>query len=196
MKWIRDLYHWVLHWAETPYGPAALFVLAMIEASVFPVPPDALLIALALGLPNRAFYFGFICTIGSVFGGLIGYVIGNQFWILVQGFFFSHIFSVEFFERVRFLYQTNAFLSVFLSGFTPIPYKVFTVSAGVFDLDLPVFIAASALGRGLRFFLVAGLIYKVGPSIKKWIENYFGALTIAFAVLLVAGFFIVKFLLK
>jgi len=195
MKWFRNLYNWVLHWANTRYGPMALVVLAFAESSVFPIPPDVLLIALALGAPKKSFQFAFLCTGASVLGGLFGYFIGFHFWNFVGDFFFRYIFSMEFFLRVQDFYHQNAFWSIFISGFTPIPYKVFTVSAGVFRLDLGVFLLASALGRASRFFLVAALMYKFGPPIKAVIDKYFGFFTIIFSVLLIGGFVLVKYLL-
>jgi len=152
MKIIRSLYKWVLHWANTPRGLVALFFLAFAESSFFPIPPDVLLIALCLGRPKRALFYALICTSASVLGGMFGYLIGHEFWHLSNDFFLRHIFSEATFFRVQELYQQNAFLSIFVSGFTPIPYKVFTITAGVFDIPFGTFTFASTLGRGLRFF--------------------------------------------
>jgi len=196
LNWFRRLYHWVLHWAETRYGVPALFVLALTEASVFPIPPDVLLMALCLGLPKRSFYFASLCSVGSVLGGILGYFIGFQFWTMVGEFFFAHIFSEGFFFRVRDLYSDNAFLSIFISGFTPIPYKVFTITAGVFKINFPVFVLASILGRSLRFFLVAALLFKFGTPIKRILEKYFELFTVLFVLVLVGGFVFVKYLLR
>jgi len=195
MKYIRKLYDWVLAWAYTPYGTMALFVLAFTESSIFPIPPDVLLLALCLGNPKRSFLFALICSVSSVIGGLFGYLIGHYFWYAVGDFFLKYVFSIEFFTRVQQLYDHNAFLAVFISGFTPIPYKVFTIAAGVFDINLLVFASASILGRSLRFFIVATLIYKLGAPVKNIIEKYFGLFTILFGILLIAGFVVVKFLL-
>ena len=195
MKWIRKLYDWVLHWAETPYGPAALFLLAVAESSVFPIPPDVLLIALALGLPRRSFYFAMLCTVGSVLGGMIGYLIGYQFWQWVGDFFFRYIFSEAAFQTVQNLYQKNAFLSIFISGFTPIPYKVFTISAGVFEINFLTFFLASLLGRASRFYLVAAVLFKFGTPVKNLIDKYFNLFTVIFTILLVGGFILLKWAL-
>lgn len=195
MKLLRRLYHWVLHWADTPYGPLALFLLAFAESSIFPIPPDVLLIALAMGLPKKSFRFAAICTVGSVMGGIAGYFIGYQFWNMVGNFFLTHIFPEAFFNRVLTLYHDNAFLSIFISGFTPIPYKVFTISAGVFKLNFATFVTASIRGRGLRFFLVSTTIFYFGPPMKKLIEKYFELFTILFTILLIGGFILIKYAL-
>ncbi len=120
--WLKRLYHWVLHWAETPYGTPALFLLAVAESSFFPIPPDVLLIALALGRPKKSFLFAAVCSIGSVLGGILGYCIGWFLWEQVHPFFVSYVFSQQVFDTVQDLYQTHAFWTVFTAGFTPIPY--------------------------------------------------------------------------
>jgi len=195
--WVRRLYDWVLHWAETPYGPAALFLLAFAESSFFPIPPDPLLIALCLGVPSRSFRFAAICTAGSVLGGMVGYGIGAGAWHVVDQWFFAYVPGVtpETFETVRGMYDRYDFWAVFVAGLTPIPYKVFTLSAGVFDIHFGTFLIASVLSRGMRFFAVAGLIYKFGPPIARFIDKYFDLLAIAFVVLLAGGFVVIKYVL-
>ena len=194
---IRKTYDWVLQWAHSPYGAPALFVLAFAESSFFPVPPDVLLIALALSMPSRALYFALICSVGSVLGGIAGYGIGWGLWEVVQGFFFDYVpgFSHHAFDKIRSKYELYNFWVVFTAGFTPIPYKIITVSAGVFKINFPVFVLASALSRSARFFIVAGLIYKFGTPMKGFIDRYFNLLTIAFTVLLVGGFVLIKMVL-
>ena len=188
--WVRRLYDWVLHWAETPYGAPALIVLALAESSFFPVPPDPLLIALCLGAPAMALRFATSATAASVIGGMIGYAIGAGAWSLLQGWFYTYIpgVSPESFATVKALYDRWDFWAVFLAGLTPIPYKVFTLSAGVFSINFGVFVIASITSRGLRFFVLAGLIYLYGAPIKGFIDRYFNLLAWAFGVLLVAGF--------
>lgn len=204
MKILRKLYDWVLHWAETPYGPIALFILAFTESSVFPIPPDALLIALVLGASAKAFKFAFNCTVASVLGALLGYSIGYFLWWNSPGefspvaiFFFNNVpgFSEKVFFDVKSLYDYYNFWIVFTAGFTPIPYKVITISSGAFDINLFVFVIASIISRGSRFFLVAFLIWKFGPSIKSFIDKYFNWLAVAFTVLLIGGFVIIKYLI-
>jgi membrane protein YqaA with SNARE-associated domain len=194
---VRRLYDWVLHWAYTPYGAWALFILALAESSFFPIPPDPLLLALCLGVPQKSLRFAGIATAASVLGGLFGYAVGAGFWELADQFFFTYVpgVSPEAFARVQGLYDRYDFWAIFLAGLTPIPYKVFTISAGVFDINLGVFLVASLLSRGLRFYVEAGLIYRFGESMSRFIDKYFNLLTWIFGVLLVGGFVVVELLL-
>lgn len=186
----RRLYDWVLSWAETRYGPAALGVLSFAEASFFPIPPDPLLIALALGAPRRALVFATIATVGSVIGGVVGYLLGWGVWSVVSDYFYAYVpgVSPEAFERVGALYDQWNFWAVFVAGFTPIPFKVITLSAGVFQVSFPIFLIASVTSRGARFFLLAGLIYFFGPGIQRFIDQHFNRLVWAFLILLIGGF--------
>jgi membrane protein YqaA with SNARE-associated domain len=194
---VRRLYDWVLHWAETPYGEPALGILALAESSFFPIPPDPLLVALSLGAVRRALRFALVATVASVVGGILGYWIGSSFWSLLGPSFFEYVpgVSSEAFERVQALYNRWDFWAVFLAGLTPIPYKVFTLSAGVFAINFPVFVLASVLSRGLRFFVVAGLIYRFGDAIGGFIDRYFDRLMWAFGGLLVGGFVLIEMVL-
>ncbi|MCF7803664.1 MAG: DedA family protein [Candidatus Marinimicrobia bacterium] len=192
-KWVRSLYDWVLHWAETPYGGLALFILAFAESSFFPIPPDVLLIALAISIPSKSFKFAGIALTGSVLGAFLGYYIG---WGLYEsiGAGIIEFYDVEAqFRRVGEMYNNNAFTAIAISGFTPIPYKVFTIAAGVFKVSIPILIIASLVGRAGRFFLVGALIWKFGKPIKSFIDKYFNLLTIVFTVLLIGGFIIIKY---
>lgn len=195
--WVRRMYDWVLHWAATPYGPAALVLLAFAEASFFPIPPDPLLMALCLGAAARSFRFAAMATAASVAGGVLGYIIGAGAWHVLGDIFFTYVPGVtpEAFLGVQGYYDRYDFWAVFLAGLTPIPYKVFTLSAGVFAINFPVFVLASILSRGLRFFVVAGLIYRFGPPMSRFIDRYFNLLTWVFGALIVLGFMVVKFLL-
>lgn len=204
MRWFKSLYSWVLSWAQTKYGAVALFVLAFTESVFFPIPPDILLIALALGATAKAFRYAFICTAGSVLGAFVGYAIGNYVWLTSSGefsafanFFFANIpgFSVELYESIKALFAEWDFWVIFTAGFTPIPYKVFTITSGVFDVNLLMFSVASIIGRGARFFLVAWLIWKFGPSIKRFIDKYFNLLAIVFTLLIVGGFVLIKYVI-
>jgi len=195
MRMFRRLYDWVLHWANTPYGAPALFLLALAESSVFPVPPDVLLIALSISLPHRAWYYATICSIGSVVGGVVGYLLGWGFWSLLADFFFAYVpgFTPQLFARIQALYAEHDFWVVFAAGFTPIPYKVITVAAGVFLINFPVFVLASMIGRSARFFLVAGLIRRYGPGIRSFVDRYFNLLSMIFLLLLIGGFLALKY---
>ena len=190
---VRRLYDWVLSWAETRYGTPALFILAFMESSFFPIPPDVLQIALSAGKPKRAFWYASVSLIGSVLGAILGFYIGYVFWATTKNFFFSYLFSEVIFNRVVELYHGNAFLAIFMAAFTPIPYKVFTIAAGVCRVPLLTLLIASIVGRGGRFYLVAAIMYFFGPTVKGWIDKYFNLLTIVFTVLIIAGFAAVKF---
>lgn len=194
---IRRTYDWVLHWADTPYAVPALFILSFSESSFFPVPPDVLLIALAVSKPSKSFYYATVCSAASIAGGIFGYGIGLTLWESVSGFFFSYIpgFTHENFEIIQAKYELYNFWLVFTAGFTPIPYKLITITAGVFRINFLMFLIASAISRSLRFFLVSAIIYKFGAPIKSWIEKYFNLAATLFTALLIAGFIVVKYLM-
>jgi len=194
---IRRLYDWVLHWADTPYGAPALFLLALAESSFFPIPPDPLLIALCLGAPALSIRFAATAVVASVVGGVVGYGIGAGAWHLFQDWFFLYVpgVSPEAFASVQALYERFDFWAVFIAGLTPIPYKVITLSAGVFGTNFGVFLGASILSRGLRFFLVAGLIYRFGAPITDFIDRYFNILVWVFTALLIGGFIVLELVL-
>lgn len=191
--WVRRVYDWVLGWAESPYGAVALFVLAFVEASVFFVPPDVLLIALCVGRPRRSLYFATLCTVGSVLGGISGYVIGYQLYELIGRPIIEFYNATEAFQRVGDLYRANLVVALGTAGFTPIPYKVFTIAAGAFSVPFAPFVVISAVSRGARFFLVAGLIRLWGPQIRGFIERYFNLLTVLFLIALILGFVLLKY---
>jgi len=189
---LRRLYDWVIHWAETPYASWALFLLSFAEASFFPIPPDVLLIALAVAKPPKAFKYAFICSVGSLLGGCLGYLIGYGFMAGVgQKIVDLYGFSDKV-AQIQHLYQRYDAWAVGIAGFTPIPYKVFTIAAGMFKINFTVFVLASLVSRSARFFLVGGLIFKFGPNIQSAIDRYFDKLALAFVVLFVLGFALVK----
>jgi len=190
LKFLRRMYDWVLAWAETPYGPTALFILAFCEASFFPVPPDILLIALALSMPARALWYATLSSLGSVTGGVAGYLIGFLLWQSLAGFFFEYVpgFTPEIFAKVQGYFDQYDFLVVFAAGFTPIPYKIITIGAGVFGVNFPVFLIASIVSRSARFFLVAWLLKRYGNPVRGFIEKYFNWLALVFMALLIGGF--------
>ncbi|MCJ7541000.1 MAG: DedA family protein [Desulfobacterales bacterium] len=192
---LRRLYDWVLHWADTPYGTWALFLLAFCESSFFPLPPDILLIALAVAAPKKSIKYALFCSIGSVLGGCFGYLIGWRFMETIGNKIILFYDFGDKFNYIKVLYQNYDAWAVGVAGFTPIPYKVFTISAGAFRINFPVFLFASLVSRSARFFLVGGLIYRFGPRIQSFIEKYFNILAIAFTVLLIAGFVAIKYLL-
>lgn len=195
---LKRLYLWVLHWADTPYGTPALFGISFAESSFFPIPPDVLQIALSISKPRRSFYYALVSAVASVLGAVLGWLIGCFLWATMSEFFLTYIpgLTQESIDKVGNWYGENAFLTILCAAFTPIPYKVFTISAGIFSshVSLPMLIAASILGRSARFFAVATCIFFFGPSAKALLDKHFEWVTIAFAVLLVGGFVMVKFL--
>ena len=202
MNIVKRLYDWMLSWGNSRWGAWSLFFFALAESSFFPIPPDVLLIALCLGVVTKAFRYAAICLSGSIVGAMIGYAIGFFLWQSPSGeytalanWFFQHVFSVENFQNVGALYDKYNFWIVFTAGFTPLPYKLFTITGGLFHINFVMFLIASIVSRGMRFFLIAGLIWKFGAPIKSFIDKYFNLLAIAFTVLLVGAFFVVGKLL-
>lgn len=193
---LRDLYDWVLHWAETPYGSWALGALAFTESSFFPIPPDALLIALALSVPAKAFWYAFICSGSSVVGGMLGYLIGLFLMQVVGNRILSLYGATDKFQWVKSYYERYDAWAVGVAGFTPIPYKIFTIAAGACRINFKVFLLASAISRSARFFLVAALIYQFGEPIKIFIDRYFNLLSIIFVALLILGFVVIRLFLR
>ena len=193
-RWIRRLKAWVEGFAEKPGAGWALFFIALAESSFFPIPPDVLLIALAVAVPAKSFRYALVCSIGSVLGGMLGYLIGLEFYDIVGHKIIEFYDLSEQYEAVRVLYERNAFAAIAVAGFTPIPYKVFTIAAGAFQVSFGTLVYASALSRPARFFIVAALFFFFGSRIKPFIDKYFEAITVAFVVLLVLGFVAVKYL--
>lgn len=190
---LKRLYNWVLSWSESRWGWLALFVIALFEASWFPLPPDVLLIALCVGAPKKSFRFASISLLGSIIGAMLGYCIGHYLWMtpsgeftgIAQFFFDAHIFTPEGYEQVCALYDQYNFWIVFTAGFTPLPYKLCTITAGACDINFIMFVIASIVGRGMRFFFIGGLIWKFGAPIKAFIDKYFNLLATLFTILLV-----------
>ncbi|OGW16581.1 MAG: cytochrome B [Nitrospinae bacterium RIFCSPLOWO2_12_FULL_45_22] len=194
---LKKLYHWVLHWADTPYGSWALALNAFSESSFFPIPPDALLIAMGIAAPKRSLRFAFICSLSSVLGGIFGYYIGLYFMELI-GFYILNVYGFKALDKYHYvqqLYQQYDAWAVGIAGFTPIPYKVFTIAAGAFKINFAVFVLASVISRSARFYLVAGLLYWFGEPIKTFIDKYFNLLSILFIILLILGFLLIRWVL-
>ncbi len=188
IEWIHWLKDWVLMWADTPYAMIALFLIAFAESSFFPIPPDLLLIAMAVSNPKMALVYAFICLAGSTTGGMLGYLIGLKFGkpalrLLVND---------EKIKQVHEYFQKYEEWAIGIAGFTPVPYKVFSIGAGVFFVDFKKFVLVTILSRGARFFLVAGMIMAFGTQIKGIIDKYFDKLTLAFTILLLGGFAVMK----
>ncbi len=160
---LQRLYDRVLAWAAHPRAPAILSGLSFAESSFFPIPPDVMLGPMCLARPGKAWNFAIICTVSSVLGGLLGYVIGRWAFSWIEPWLMSSAYSGLFLSTVD-AFETWGFLYILLAGFTPIPYKVFTIGAGVIGMPVAPFLLGSAAGRGARFFLVAGLIRAMGDK--------------------------------
>lgn len=217
MRIIRRLYDWVLHWAETPYGVPALIMLSFAESSFFPVPPDVLLIALVLGATTKWWRFALWCSAASVAGGIAGYAIGMTVWETVGIWILKNIVHIELVTNTQtgtldiplpdylhfiggdFLFQVydkwNAWI-VFVFGLTPLPYKLVTITAGFAKINFPVFVFASIISRSLRFFVVAAILWKFGPSAKHFIDRNFNKLAFLFVILLIGGFAVITYIFK
>lgn len=185
---VRRLYHWVLSWSHRPGGPWALTGVAVAEATFFPIPPDVLLIPLVLGRPRRAWTFAALCTLGSVAGAALGYFIGAGLYQAVAEPILEFYGYTDEYLHIGRLFQENLVVALGTAGFTPIPFKVFTIAGGGFGVSLPAFLVVAAFSRGARFFLVAGLLRVFGPQIREFIERHFSWLSIAVAVVVVGGF--------
>lgn len=199
MKKIIELLYrlkaWVESFAAKPYATWALFGIAFTESSFFPIPPDVLLIALGVAQPRRAFWFALVCTVGSVSGAFLGYYIGYAFFETIGSHIVAFYGFTDQFQLVLDKYQENAWTAIIIAGFTPIPYKVFTIAAGFQEtIDLTTLALASLVGRASRFFLVGGLLFAFGPTMKEYLDKYLERLTLALAVLFVLGILAVKYI--
>jgi len=192
-KIIRQLYGWVVGWAETKRAEQALAGIAFAESSFFPIPPDPLLIAMVMAKPTLFLRHAAICTLSSTFGGMFGYAIGLMLFSTVGVWIVSAYGLQEEFVQIGMRYEENAFLTVFTAAFTPIPYKLITVAAGVFHINFLAFVLASIIGRGMRFFLVATLMYYLGRRYKDSIEKYIDILSVVFVILIALGFLALKY---
>ncbi|MCF8482311.1 MAG: DedA family protein [Rhodospirillum sp.] len=191
---LRRLYDWTMEKASGPHALWILALVAFIESSIFPIPPDVLIIPMVLAARRRAWMIAGLCTVASVLGGALGYMIGAFLWDSV-GLPVLDIYGyAEKFTVFQGWYQDWGAWIVGGAGLTPFPYKVVTIASGAVHLDFIVFMVASALSRGLRFFLVAGLLWWFGEPIRTFIEKRLGLLTAIFFVLLLGGFIALKFL--
>ena len=195
MNLLRTAYDWALHWAAPRYALPALCAISFVESSFFPIPPDILVIAMTVAVPSLWWRYSLFCSFASVLGGVFGYFIGYQFMDLVGQRILDFYHLQETFDKIGGLSNEHQGWAVAAAGFNPLPYKIFTLAAGTFKIDLTTFILASSISRSARFFLVGFLIYKFGPPIKALIEKYFNLFSIVFFVLLVLGFYLLIFVL-
>jgi membrane protein YqaA with SNARE-associated domain len=190
---IRPLYNWVMKQAASKHAPWALAAVSFAESSFFPVPPDVMLAPMAAARPEKAYRYALICTIASVLGGMLGYAIGYFAAPLGQKLLALTGHS-EGLESFRHWYANWGVWVILIKGLTPIPYKLVTIASGLAKFSFPVFVAASVVTRGGRFFIAAGLLKRFGPSIMPVIEKRLYTATAVFLALLVGGFVLMKFL--
>ena len=190
--WIRQIYDRSLLWVQSPSGVWALFLIAVAESSFFPIPPDVFLMILCIAAPSKSFRYAAICAAGSVLGGVIGYGLGMGFMDTIGVKILEWYGLHDKYETVQDLYRRYDALAVGAAGFTPLPYKLFTITAGAFKINFVTFALVSLLSRSARFFLVAAFIYKFGAPVRHFIERYFNLLSILFFILLIGGFLIVR----
>lgn len=191
-KKIRQAYAWVVGWSDKPSAEKALAGIAFAESSFFPIPPDPLLITLTIAKPSKYLRFAAITTAASIMGGILGYFIGVGLFETVGQWVIDTYHLHSEFEYIEGRYAASAFIAIFAAAFTPIPYKLITISAGVFGVNFVVFLLASILGRGMRFFLVATLMHHFGVKYKDQIEKYIDIISIVFVVLLIGGVVVLK----
>ncbi len=187
MALVNDLITWTTN-TFAPLGSIGLFILAFIESSFFPVPPDVLLIILSLSNPELSLWYALVCTVGSVLGGLFGYSIG----VVGKKAILEKMFSQEKIDGVHNYFHKYDAWAIFIAAFTPIPYKVFTIAAGVFGIEIKRFALASIVGRGLRFFIIGTMIMLYGKPIVDFIDNYLGVLTFVFVILVILVWLLLK----
>jgi membrane protein YqaA with SNARE-associated domain len=192
---LNRLYDRAMALAAHRHATAWLAVVSFVESSVFPIPPDVMLIPMVLAERRRAFTIAAVCTVASVAGGMFGYLIGYALWEAIGAPLMAFYGYAEKMAAFTEKYNEWGAWIVFTAGVTPFPYKVITIASGVAKLDLAVFITASVLARGLRFFVIAALLYFFGEPIRAFIERNLGILTVVFVVLLFAGFVVLKWLL-
>lgn len=189
---LRRIYDRCMHWMQKPGGVWVLFGVAVAESSFFPIPPDVFLMALAIATPSKAFRYGLICTAGSVLGGMLGYGLGFYLMGTIGQPIINLYGLQDKYIAAQSLYQQYDALAVAAAGFTPLPYKLFTITAGAFEINFATFCLASVVSRGARFLLEAALIYRFGAPVRTFIERYFNLLTILFLFLLIGGFLVLK----
>lgn len=191
---MRALYEWTMDLAAHKHARWGLALISFVESSVFPIPPDIILIPMVLAQRAMAWVYATICTLSSVAGGVMGYAIGYFLFDTVGTAILDFYGKAEEFSTFQAQYNEWGVWIVLIAGLTPFPYKIITIASGVTALNFPVFIVASLIARGIRFFAVAALLWYFGEPIRAFIDKYFGLLSIVFVVLLIGGFALLKYL--
>jgi membrane protein YqaA with SNARE-associated domain len=192
---MRRVYDWTMRMASHRRAPHALFWVSFAESSVFPIPPDVMLIPMVIANPAKAWLYATVCTAGSVLGGILGYAIGYFLYETLGQWVINTYGLATQFEAYRAAYNEWGLWIILIKGLTPIPYKLVTIASGAAAFNFWVFIAASIVTRAGRFFMVAALLYWFGEPIREFIERRLTLLTTTFVVLLVGGFVVVRYLL-
>ena len=191
---IRRVYDEVIHLSSSQHALFWLAVISFVESSFFPIPPDIMLIPMILATPKQAWKIAGVCTVASVIGAYLGYVIGFYFFQLIAEPLLNFYGYLDKFNKFKDLYTEYGAWIVFGAGITPFPYKIITIASGVVHLNLAVFTIASVIARGFRFFLIAWLLKTYGEKMRIFIEKNLGWLSILFLILLIGGFAVIKFL--
>ena len=194
MKFFRFLYDWTLSKSGHPKAKWFLAIVAFSESSFFPIPPDILLIPMIIAKKTKAWLYAFVCTASSVLGGVLGYAIGYFFYTSIGILIVNAYGLADSFNSFEKYYNNYGIWIVLGAGFTPFPFKFITIASGVFNLNFILFIIISIFARGLRFYLIAILLFIFGEKIKNLIDNYFNLLTFLFFILLFGSVLIIKFL--
>ena len=191
---IRRLYDWTMGLASGRRAIWALAVVAFVESSVFPIPPDVLMIPMILAAPRRAWLIAGVATVSSVLGGMLGYAIGALAYDSLGAPILQALGKGDAMEAFSTRFNDFGFWAVLTAGLTPFPYKVITIMSGWTGMPLGTFIATSILARALRFFLVAALLWKFGAPVRDFIERRLGLVLTVFMALLIGGFLLVRYL--
>lgn len=189
---IKRLYDWTMSWADHPRALWVLAFVSFIESSVFPIPPDVLMVPMILAAPRRAWLIAGVALIFSVLGGLLGYLIGAIAFETIGQPILAALGKTDAMQAFNTRFNDFGFWAVLTAGITPFPFKVITIMSGVSGLPLSTFIVTSFVARGLRFFLVAALLWKFGIPVRAFIERRLGWMFLLFLVILFGGFFIVS----
>lgn len=192
-SFLRRIYDWVIRASNSRWAFAVLVFVALTEPVFFPIPPEVVLMTMSFSRPKRALFYTAVSSLFTLLGGVISYLIGKFFWDATQDFFFKYVFSQELFKKASEVYDKNAFIAIFTIGFTPLPDKVFLISAGIFSVNFPVFLISYGLSRAIRYLIVAVPIFFFGDRVRGFIERHFNTVTMALGILLVIVFLFVRY---
>jgi membrane protein YqaA with SNARE-associated domain len=194
MQQIRNLYNWTLRLSGSKHATPALATVSFIESSVFPIPPDVMLIPMCIARRDKAFFYATVCTAASVIGGLFGYAIGYFLFETLGQRILDIYGAADKFSDMQRRYDEYGGWIILAKGLTPFPFKVLTILSGVMKMNLHIFVLSSVAARAMRFYLVAGLLWKFGAPIQAFIEKYLGWVTLAFLVVLIGGFVAIAYI--